>query len=361
MSRGTAASDPAVGATEAIAAPAEAAEFVPPGYGFSAADLDELRREVENFYLPGEADAAARARLQASIHWPDLVLARACARGDEAAWSEFLRRFQPKLRAMARALIRGQAEAWEFADSMFAELFGLRGTAATSEDAPGAASGAALRAATGKLARYMGGGSLEAWLRTVLTQRRIDEWRRHRWTVSWEEVPEPTLHAAAARVTPGRAASLEAAALPKQTAALRAAVGEALAALAGEDKLVLTLYFLDGRNLAEIGRLLRLHESTMSRRIHRLEKQLRKAIVRGLQRRGWDRRAALEAMATDVRELNLDLRGPLTAGQEAEAADVDSAAASGVGSAGVGSSGVGSGGAAPGAAWRAAARSAARL
>jgi len=89
---------------------------------------------------------------------------------------------------------------------------------------------------------------------------------------------------------------------------LESATDEALAALSSEDRLVLAAYFLDGRTLADIARMLGVHESTISRKLDKLAKSLRKQILAGLTRRGLSRRQAEEALDVDVRDLRLDIR-----------------------------------------------------
>jgi len=60
---------------------------------------------------------------------------------------------------------------------------------------------------------------------------------------------------------------------------LESATDQALAALPAEERLILTAYFLDDRTLAEIARLLSVHESTISRKLDKLAKSLRKQIL----------------------------------------------------------------------------------
>ena len=65
------------------------------------------------------------------------------------------------------------------------------------------------------------------------------------------------------------------------------------------------------RTLAEIARMLSVHESTISRKLDKLAKSLRKQILAGLGRRGMSRRPAEEALEVDVRDLTLNLRDRL--------------------------------------------------
>ena len=63
--------------------------------------------------------------------------------------------------------------------------------------------------------------------------------------------------------------------------------------------------------MAEIARMLGVHESTISRKLDKLAKSLRKQIMAGLDRRGMSRRQAEEALEVDVRDLQVDIRRSL--------------------------------------------------
>lgn len=78
-----------------------------------------------------------------------------------------------------------------------------------------------------------------------------------------------------------------------------------------EDRFVLASYFLDERTLAEIARALSVHESTISRKVEKLTKNLRKQILKALIRMGMSRRQADEALDADARDLRLDIRASL--------------------------------------------------
>jgi RNA polymerase sigma-70 factor (ECF subfamily) len=99
--------------------------------------------------------------------------------------------------------------------------------------------------------------------------------------------------------------------VPAADQRLGQATDEVLAFLSGEDRMVLSAYYLDGRTLAEIARMLGVHESTISRKLDKLAKSLRKQIVAALARRGMSRRQAEEALEVDVRDLQLDIRRSL--------------------------------------------------
>ena len=57
--------------------------------------------------------------------------------------------------------------------------------------------------------------------------------------------------------------------------------------------------------------MLGVHESTISRKLDKLAKSLRKQILAGLTRRGMSRRQAEEAIEVDVRDLKVDIRRSL--------------------------------------------------
>jgi RNA polymerase sigma-70 factor (ECF subfamily) len=93
------------------------------------------------------------------------------------------------------------------------------------------------------------------------------------------------------------------------------ALTAALRSLTAEERFLLSAWFLDRRTLAEIAQVLRVHESTMSRRIKRLTSSLRKDLLRNLRASGMSRPAAEEALGTDPRDLDINLRSLLQASQ----------------------------------------------
>jgi RNA polymerase sigma-70 factor (ECF subfamily) len=113
---------------------------------------------------------------------------------------------------------------------------------------------------------------------------------------------------------------------------LESATDQALAELSSEDRYVLAAYYLDGRTLAEIARVLGLHESSISRRLDRVSTGLRKRILACLRERGMSHAQATEAMETDVRDLQLDLRTRLAQDSGAKAFPGGKVSAPGAGS-----------------------------
>jgi RNA polymerase sigma-70 factor (ECF subfamily) len=237
-----------------------------------------------------------RLELLGLLRVEELVLARACAAGNEAAWEEFLSRYRARLYEAALAIAHDEATARELADGIYAELYGLSSKSG---------------ARTGKLSYYMGRGSLEGWLRTVLAQTYVDRYRAQRHTVSLEEQVE----AGAAFAAPATETAVGEAAAQAPDPRLEKATAAALSTLTSEDKFLLAAYYLDRQTLAELGRQLRVHESTISRKLERLARELRKAIRRQLLAEGMSSRQADECIEdADVRDLRIDIRESL--GQE---------------------------------------------
>src|SRR5581483_827016 len=221
----------------------------------------------------------------------ELALARACAAGIEAAWDIFLARYREKLYDAAWAIAREESAARELADSLYANLYGMNERDGRR---------------VSKLASYMGRGSLEGWLRTVLAQEHVDRYRSRRRLVSLDEEEEAGHQFIAAERVEEQPAD------PR----LVQAVDQALGKLPAEDRYVLASYFLDERTLAEIAKSLGVHESTISRRLDKITKSLHAAVREGLLHQGMSRRQAEEALEADVRDLQVNLRARLSA-QEA--------------------------------------------
>src|SRR5467141_493053 len=252
----------------------------------SSAQNSEQNSAANSIHVSAEQKGAFCAALRLE----ELALARACAAGNERAWQDFINRYRQKLHSMALHITRDGAHAAELADSLFADLYGVN-----ARDG----------ARRSKLVFYTGRGSLEGCLRTVMAQEFINRYRKQKRTVSLEEQTEEGVQFVAA-AEPARASDH----ISDQR--LESATDEARAELSSEDRFTLASYYLDGRTLAEIARTLGLHESSVSRRLDRLATGLRKRILAGLRIQGMSHAQATEALATDVRDLQLNLRSRLT-------------------------------------------------
>ena len=263
-------------------------------YGMELDHFTEALTAIAEKYLPQDADETDIRDLYISLRVEELVLARCCASGHEQAWEDFMLRYREKLHDAALSITKEDSKARELSGSIYADLYGT---------------GNRQGERVSKLLYYSGRGSLEGWLRTVMAQRQVNEYRSRRNTVSLEEEAEEGKQFAVSAAEP--AAQVD----PR----LNTSTDAALAALSGEERSILAYYFLDNLTLAKIAVILRVHESTISRRLEKLVTGLRRDIVVRLTRAGLTRRQAEEALEVDVRDLAVDIRRRLTQDSASEA------------------------------------------
>lgn len=254
-------------------------------FGIPAAAFAEILEEIAAKGIRESANLQKQDFFN-RLHVEDLALARACAAGNERAWQVFMLRFREKLYDAGRQITRDDATGRELADSVYADLYGTQTREGRRQS---------------KLYSYGGRGSLGGWLRTVLAQEYINHYRKNRRLVSLDRECEEGVQFAALAVA-------EIASVDER---LEQAVDEALRSLPAEDRFILASYFLDERTLAEIARALSVHESTISRKVEKLTKNLRKQILKLLIRMGMSRRQAEEGLDADARDLRLDIRTSL--------------------------------------------------
>jgi RNA polymerase sigma-70 factor (ECF subfamily) len=254
--------------------------------GLARESLAAILGEVAAKYLPNGASQSEARTFLVTLRVEELALARACAEGSNSAWEVFLIRYREKLYQSALRIAREDSAARDLADSLYAELYGTNMREGER---------------VSKLASFTGRGSLEGWLRTVLAQEFVNRYRRTKRLMSLDEENEEGERFAAPEAEPVRSADSR----------LESATDAALAALPSEDRLVLAAYYLDGRTLAEVARMLGVHESTISRKVDKLAKLLRKKIVAGMMKQGMARRQAEEALEVDVRDLQVNIRRSL--------------------------------------------------
>lgn len=198
-----------------------------------------------------------------ALHLEDLALATACIENCEAAWEHFFGAYRGYLRSAAAAILRRSSsspEALELADSLFAELYGL-------EDG---------HRRERSLFRYFHGrSSLKTWLRAVLAQRHIDAIRAGRRFESFEDddsKSSPHKRPPAVSVQPADPHR------ERYIALFVRALQAALATLDARDEQRLRLYYANEKTLAEIGKQLGEHESSVSRNLDRIRLALRRTV-----------------------------------------------------------------------------------
>jgi RNA polymerase sigma factor (sigma-70 family) len=226
---------------------------------FSAA----LERSAEKRLSTGSLPPVRVEEYLASLHLEDLALASACLENCEPAWEHFVTAYRPYLRAAAAAVLRRSSaspEASELADSLFAELYGLADGTRRERS----------------LFRYFHGrSSLKTWLRAVLAQRHIDAIRAgRRFEALDTDDTKPAAHKAAAAVSVQPADPHR----ERYSTLFVRALEAALATLDTRDEQRLRLYYAKEQTLAEIGRELNEHESSVSRNLDRIRLALRRTI-----------------------------------------------------------------------------------
>jgi RNA polymerase sigma-70 factor (ECF subfamily) len=235
----------------------------------------------DNFGVDPErqADERQRETFWRGLHLEELAVARGCALGRQSAWQRFLAQYREQLTRAAVEMTGSAALGEELASALYSELFGL-----TERE----------NKRWSPLLRYSGRGSLMGWLRAILAQRRVDQYRKIGRETELGEI-EP---AAAVSEEP----DLE------RLEGLRLAIKMTLSEASAEERFLLSAYYLDQHTLQEISSVLRVHVATISRKLNRATERLRKQLLRTLEARGLSRRAAEETLGTDPRDVNINLR-----------------------------------------------------
>jgi RNA polymerase sigma-70 factor len=225
-----------------------------------------IERSVRKRFAGCAMTEAAVEEYIETLHVEDLALATSCMQGSEPAWEYFIRSYRPYLRASAASITknsRAGTDAQELADSLFAELYGLVD---------------GKRGETSLFRYFHGRSSLRTWLRTILAQRHIDRLRQARRWKSLEPEQGDERPAISGNVTP---APLD----PHRDRYLQRfllSLTDCLATLDAEDRMRLELYYAREKTLAEIGRMLGEHESSVSRNLERARRELREKVETSL-------------------------------------------------------------------------------
>ncbi len=269
-----------------------------------------LRAATEKYVLkddPSAAEAAIEKFLD-GLHADDLCLVIACERGDQTAWNELFEGYGATVRSAARSASSNEAMADDLAQSIWAELHGLK---AREDGLP-----------AGKLAYYSGAGSLGGWLRAVVGQLAIDQHRRQAKLVQTEE--DGDFDRLATDAEPDRAQAFQTAASPEDLLArglaaadVEKALGRALSELEDEDRLLMKLYYFDGMRLREAGAVLGVHEATASRRLARIHTEVRQHVEGILMKEhGWTKAEAANSLAEVASQLQTEVEPMLTGSAE---------------------------------------------
>ena len=253
--------------------------------GLASTDLQPRVEKALGKYLlndnpdPGHNDIK---QFVDEIRADDLCLIIACEKGDEKAWEYLVANFDSTVKSAARKISQNNDDAEDLASSIWAELYGLR------QDAEGNKKS--------KLAYYSGRGSLAGWLRAVVSQLAVDEYRKQSRFVQVEEnrefenLAEESSNNSDNHNIVHHADNPEELLTAEQTSRdVSLALKEAVAALNAEDRLVMKLYYFDDLRLKEIATMFGYHEATASRKLVRIQSDIRKSVEKKLRtQHGWN-------------------------------------------------------------------------
>jgi RNA polymerase sigma-70 factor (ECF subfamily) len=258
--------------------------------GLTLEAFREALAAVAGKFLPAPATASQQNAFYEKLHLKDFALAQACSCGNAVAWERFFLRFRGRLYAAALVLSREEETARDLVDSLAGDLF------VTEQPS--------VEGLSSKLATYSGRGSLEGWLKALLTNTYIDRYRSQQRIVSLEQRIDILANLCARQD----------AVRQKTDPRLSWAVEQAFRRCTPQERFLLTAYFFDRWTLKEIATALGVHESSASRRMDRLLRELRRSILRHLQKEGMSYTQARELLQMENWDLTVDVRGLLLRG-----------------------------------------------
>jgi RNA polymerase sigma-70 factor (ECF subfamily) len=231
----------------------------------------------------------------------DLCLIVACEKGDASAWEDLVKNFDATVKSAARKISSNTEDAEDLAGSIWAELYGLK----HDEDGK-------LKT---KLSYYSGRGSLGGWLRAITNQLAIDEFRKQSKFVQIEEnrefenlANESSERNENSQVV-SHAENPEEILTENRTAKdVSEALQQAVAGLEPEDKLIMKLYYFDDLKLKDIGNTLGFHEATASRKLVRVQTEIRKSVEKILRAgHGWSEAEVKRYLSETASKLGVNL------------------------------------------------------
>lgn len=260
-------------------------------------------------YLFRDDENAGRSEIKEFIDGcraDDLCLIIACENGDEAAWEDLVKNFDFTVKSAARKICKNNEDAEDLASSIWAELYGLR------VDKHGERKT--------KLAYYSGRGSLGGWLRAVTNQLAIDGFRKMKRLVQVEEMREFENMAQSSSEKTDFKTVVTATENPEEIFSeaeaqktVASALKQAIEELKDEDKLILKLYYFDDLKLKDIGATFGFHEATASRKLARMQTEIRKSVEKILCREhNWNEQEVGHYLSDTAEKLGINLEKMFT-------------------------------------------------
>lgn len=263
------------------------------------ADLSPRVFKAVEKYVFKIDESAGNAEIKAfidEIRADDFCLVLACERSDEKAWEDLVKNFDATVKSAARKISSNSEDAEDLASSIWAELYGLK-------------------EGKSKLAYFSGRGSLAGWLRAVTNQLAIDGFRKMKRIVQIEEDREFENLAQDSSEKTGNEKVVSHTENPeeifseRQTAKdVSKALKKAIDELEAEDKLILKLYYFDDLKLKDIGATLGFHEATASRKLARMQTEIRKSVEKILKaEHGWNEDEVKRHLSETASKLGINL------------------------------------------------------
>jgi RNA polymerase sigma-70 factor len=227
--------------------------------------------------LGSDSSSSAIINFIKTLHTNDLYLALACAQRAERAWERFNTLYRKYINDLA-CFATVTNSATDLADSILADLF--------LPDHSGQS----------RIASYQGRSSLATWLRAIICHRATNERERlcnnNEGLESIQELADET---ALSRMNALLRSSL-------YSSVIRESLRCSCECLSDRERLILLLRYGDGLQLGQIGRLLGVHQSTITRQIEGACKRLREAVVEHLITEHKLDRAAIDECKADILE-----------------------------------------------------------
>ncbi len=241
-----------------------------------------------------------------SLRADDLCLIIACEKGDETAWGDMVLNFDSSVKSAAYKFAKNKEDAEDLAGSIWAELHGLK----TDKDGK----------TKGKLSYYSGKGSLAGWLRAVTNQLAIDQFRKMKRLVQTEDDREFENLAQEASENADNRIVVSASESPENIYSegeaqkdIVEALQTGIANLGDEDRLMMKLYYFDDLKLKDIAATFGFHEATASRKLVRVQKEIRKSVENVLsEKHGWNESEVKKYLTEAAEKLGMNLEKMFT-------------------------------------------------
>ena len=205
--------------------------------------MDDFARAVwEGISILASREASSIPELLKKIRADELALVLGCVAGNERAWEAFSFGYRNAVYEAASAFCSDMTMARELTDTLTSELYGFETRDGQRRS---------------KLNYYHGRSSLKTWLRAVVYQKYVDEYRH---LIRHDQLPDDLQQ-------PAEEKAVSAPDEEKYAALLGEAVSVTLRELPAEEKLVLSCYYVQLLTLKQIGRITGQHEATISRHL----------------------------------------------------------------------------------------------